>query len=105
LAVFGWSAEDAVAEGERVAADVEVTESVKVVEGELEVDIDLIEPVNVMADVDLVAGRDVGEVVLVGRDTLFVALGSFKVFAVAVLLSLSSPQIPVSQGLEEQQPE
>jgi hypothetical protein len=104
LLVLGWSAEDAGAVGEEYGSEVEVAECGEVVEGDVEVDIDLFEPVDVMADFDLVDGKAVGGVP-VGRGALFTVLGSFKVFVEAALLSLSSPQTPVSQGSEEQQPE
>lgn len=90
---------------EGVVADVEVAESVEVVEErDVEVDIDLIEPADVIADVELVAAEDL-DGVLVERDALMVVLRLFDAFAVVGLLSLSSPQTPVSQGLDEQHPE
>jgi hypothetical protein len=101
--VSGWSVEDAGADGERGGSDVEVSESAEIVEGDVEVDVDLLDPLDVVVGVDLVDGRDVGGV-LVERETVFLVLGLFKIFVEAVRLSLSSPQTPVSQGSEEQQP-
>ena len=74
LLVLRWSAEDTGADGERDGSDVEVAESAEVVEGDAEVESDLFEPPVVLADVDLVDGRDVGGVA-VGRDALFSVLG------------------------------
>jgi hypothetical protein len=91
-------------EGDGAVAAAEVAESVDVVDFEAaEVDADVVEPVDVNAEVVLEA-VEVREVEVVERVALSVRLGLFEVFAVVGLPSLSSPQTPVSQGLAEQHP-
>lgn len=92
-----------------VVAFAEVAESGMVEEGEeAEVDVDFAVPVDLIAEVDLVAAEDV-DVTLVERGIVLVVLDRPEVFAVMgllrlLLLLLSSPQTPVSQGLVEQHP-
>jgi hypothetical protein len=82
----------------------EVAESVDVVDFEAaEVDAAVVEPVDVTAEVVLEAVEE-REAEVVERVALSVRLGLFEIFAVVGLLSLSSPQTPVSQGLVEQHP-
>jgi len=86
-------------------ADVEVAGVLEAVEcNAAEVDVGFVEAVDVNAEVDLVAAEDLDAMSVV-EDALSVVLGLLEVFAATGLLLLSSPQVPVSQGLVEQHPE